>query len=116
MILPYNKDLKGFARSLRNDMTDAERKPWSMIRRKQVKGRLLSRQKTIDKYIVDCYCASAALVIELDGGQHSTPKGREQDRRRDADLAARGLTVLRFSDREVLTNIEGVQEEIWRNL
>jgi very-short-patch-repair endonuclease len=97
-------------------MTDAERKLWSMVRRKQAKGHLFSRQKTIDNYIVDFYCASAALVIELDGGQHYTPEGREQDRRRDADLAARGLKVLRFSDRDVLTNIEGVREEIWNHL
>ena len=103
-------------RSLRNNMTDAERTLWSMIRRKQAKGRLFSRQKTSDNDIVDFYCASAALVIELDGGQHYTPKGREQDRRRDADLAARGLTVLRFSDRDVMANLEGVQEEIWKNL
>jgi very-short-patch-repair endonuclease len=116
LILPYNKDLKGVARSLRKNMTDAERTLWSMIRRKQAKGRLFSRQKTIDNYIVDFYCASAALVVELDGGQHYTPEGREQDRRRDADLAARGLTVLRFSDRDVLTNLESVQEEIWKNL
>lgn len=116
MILPYNKDLKGRARSLRKNMTDAERTLWSLIRRKQLKGRLFARQKTIDNYIVDFYCAAAALVIELDGGQHYTPEGRKQDRRRDAELAARGLKVLRFSDRDVLTNIEGVQEEIWRNL
>jgi very-short-patch-repair endonuclease len=97
-------------------MTDAERTLWAMIRRKQAKGRLVSRQKTIDNYIVDFYCASAALVIELDGGHHYTPEGREQDRRRDHDLAARGLTVLRFSDRDVLTNSEAVQEEIWKHL
>ena len=116
MLLPYNKNLKGFARSLRNDMTDAERTLWSMIRLKQAKGHLFSRQKTIDNYIVDFYCASAALVIELDGGQHYTSEGREKDQRRDHDLAARGLKVLRFSDRDVLTNIEGVREEIWKHL
>jgi len=116
LLLPYNKDLKGFARSLRNDMTDAERTLWSLIRRKHAKGRLFARQKTIDNYIVDFYCASAALVIECDGGQHYTPEGREQDRLRDHDLAARGLTVLRFSDRDVLTHSEGVREEIWKHL
>ena len=116
MLLPYNKDLKGCARSLRKNLTDAERTLWSMIRRKQAKGRLFARQKTIDNYIVDFYCASAALVIECDGGQHYTPEGREQDRLRDHDLAARGLTVLRFSDRDVLTHSEGVREEIWKHL
>jgi len=116
LLLPYNKNLKGLARSLRNDMTDAERTLWSLIRRKQAKGRLFSRQKASDNDIVDCYCASAALVIELDGGQHYTPEGREQDWRRDADLVARGLTVLRRSDRDVLANREGVREEIWKNL
>ena len=113
MSLPYDKNLKHLARSLRTTMTDAERKLWYGIRRKQIKGRLFARQKTIGRCIVDFYCASASLVVEIDGGQHYTDEGREKDRRRDHALAAMGLTVLRFSDREVLANVQGVLEMIW---
>ena len=108
MSLPYDTNLKYLARSLRTSMTDAERKLWSGIRRKQIQGRLFSRQKTIGKYIVDFHCASASLVVEIDGGQHYTGEGREKDRHRDRTLAAIGLKVLRFSDRDVLTNVQGV--------
>lgn len=113
MSLPYDKNLKGLARSLRATMTDAECKLWSALRRKQIQGRLFSRQKTIGKYIVDFHCASASLVVELDGGQHATVEGREKDRQRDDALAVLGLKVLRFSDRDVLMNRQGVLEVIW---
>ena len=113
MALPYDKSLKPLARSLRASMTDAEHKLWSEIRRKQIHGRQFTRQKTIGRFIVDFHCASASLVVELDGGQHYTQEGRERDRRRDGDLAALGLKVLRFSDRDVLTNTEAVLQVIW---
>jgi very-short-patch-repair endonuclease len=113
MSLLYDKNLKHQARSLRTTTTDAERKLWSAVRRKQIKGRLFSRQKTIGRYIVDFYCASASLVVEIDGGQHYTGEGRDKDRQRDQALAAMGLKVLRFSDRDVLTNVQGVLEVIW---
>jgi very-short-patch-repair endonuclease len=89
---------------------------WSRIRGKQLKGRQFYRQKTIGGYIVDFYCPKAKLVIELDGGQHYTDEGKEKDRVRDEFLAREGLTVLRFSDREVLTQTDGVLEKIWRCL
>jgi very-short-patch-repair endonuclease len=112
--LPYDKSLKPFARSLRSSMTDAERRLWHAIRAKQIQGRMFTRQKTIGKHIVDFYCASASLVVELDGGQHYTVEGREKDGQRDADLAALGLRVLRFSDRDVMTNMAGTLETIRR--
>lgn len=113
MSLPYDKDLKSLARSLRTTMTDAEHKLWIAIRRKQIQGRLFSRQKTIGRYIVDFHCASASLVVEIDGGQHYTEQGREKDRLRDRALVEMGLKVLRFSDRDVLTNMQGVLGVIW---
>lgn len=113
MSLPYDNNLKVLARSLRNSMTDAERKLWSGIRRKQIQGRLFSRQKTIGRYIVDFHCASASLVVEIDGGQHYTEEGRAKDRQRDRALLGMGLKVLRFSDRDVLTEMEAVLRVIW---
>ena len=115
-MLPFNKHLKPYARDLRKNMTDAERYLWSKIRRKQLKSYQFYRQKSIGNYIVDFYCPAVKLVIELDGGQHYTPEGKTSDEKRDNYLASLGLTVLRFSDREVFTNIDGVLKKIYRYL
>ena len=112
-MLSYNKELKQFSQQLRKNMTDAERRLWSRIRGKQLKGSQFYRQKTIGDYIVDFYCPKAKLVIELDGGQHYTEEGKEKDEVRDNYLTGMGLQVLRFSDRDVLTQLDGVLEKIW---
>ena len=67
-------------------------------------------------YIVDFYCPSAQLVIEIDGGQHYTEEGQAQESRRDAFLNDIGLSVLRFSNLDVLGNLDGVIAEIVRHL
>ena len=94
-------------------MTDAEKLLWSKIRGKQLSGLQFYRQKIIGNYIADFYCPKARLVIEIDGGQHYSNGGREKDRRRDDYMARTGITVLRFSDREVLQNLEAVLERLW---
>ncbi len=71
------------------------------------------RQKNIGDHIVDFYCPAAKLILEVDGGQHYEVKAQEKDRERDEYFAELGFTVLRFSDREVFKNIEGVLERIW---
>ena len=87
------------ARELRRDMTPQERKLWYMfLRRYPVK---IYKQRIIDSFIVDFYCASAKLVIELDGSQHYTEQGTAYDKQRSAILKSHGLKVLRFSNREV---------------
>jgi very-short-patch-repair endonuclease len=111
-MLPYNKALKGNARTLRTNMTDAELYLWSRIRGKQLAGYLFYRQKTIGDYIVDFYCPAANLVIEVDGSQHYQDSGVLKDKVRDAYLNRLGLRVLRYSDREVLKEIEAVMENI----
>ena len=115
-MLPYNNKLKLFSRSLRSNMTDAEKLVWSKIKRKQLKGFLFYRQKIIGNYIADFYCPKLKLVIEVDGGQHYSAEGRENDRLRENYLTGVGITVIRFSDRNVLTNLEYVMEEIWKRL
>jgi very-short-patch-repair endonuclease len=110
-MLPYNKNLKEPSRQLRNDMTDAERQLWSQIRAKQM-GCWFYRQKPIGGYIVDFYCPKAKLVIEVDGGQHFSDENAAYDRVRSEYLASAGLTVLRFTNSEVIKNIEGVVESI----
>ena len=111
-IIPYNPRLKEPARKLRKNMTDSERKLWSRIKRKQLKGFQFLRQRPIGNYIVDFYCPEAKLVIEVDGGDHFTKPGIEEDRKRDEYLNSLGLSVIRFSDIDVLKNIEGVVSRI----
>lgn len=115
-MLPYNRDLKSFARELRKNMTDAEKALWAGIRRKQLKGGQFYRQKIIGDYIVDFYCPAAKLVVELDGGQHYLEKGKERDGLRDKCLRGMGLRVLRFSNRDVLMHIDTVLERIYESL
>jgi very-short-patch-repair endonuclease len=116
LILAYNKNLKQYARELRKSMTDTENLLWSKIRGKQLKGCQFYRQKIIGNYIADFYCPGAKLVIELDGGQHYSSDGKEKDATRDAYIAGIGLKVLRFSDKDVFENLDGVIEKIWTQL
>ena len=110
---PYNKNLKQPSRDLRNNMTDAERLLWQRLRRKQILGLQFYRQKPILNFIVDFYCPSANLVIECDGGQHYTAEGLEADRARDQALAQLGLNVLRFDNRQILTETDAVVDQIY---
>jgi very-short-patch-repair endonuclease len=86
------------------------------MRRKQLKGYQFYRQRTIGSYIVDFYCLRAKLVVEVDGGQHYTEEGEVSDEIRDNHMREFGLTVVRFSDREVLKNLDGVIERLWQYL
>jgi very-short-patch-repair endonuclease len=115
-MLLYNKNLKQLSRSLRRNMTDAEMLLWSKLRGKQLKGFQFYRQKIIDNYIADFYCPKSKLVIEVDGGQHYSAEGREKDKKRDDYMASVGIAVLRFSDREVLVQLDVVIEKIWSRL
>jgi very-short-patch-repair endonuclease len=108
VILDYNPGLKPYARSLRGNQTEAEQKLWYRLRRKQINGWQFYRQKPMGPYIVDFYCPAAALVVELDGGQHFEPEHLEADRKRDAYLAGLGLRVMRFDNRQALLETDSV--------
>jgi very-short-patch-repair endonuclease len=111
-MLPFDRKLKPLARNLRTNMTDAEQLIWSKIRRQQIRDLHFYRQKNIGHYIVDFYCPKGKLIIEIDGGQHYENEGMKKDQERDRYLQKLGLTVLRFSDIDVLRNIDGVIERI----
>jgi len=115
-MLKYNNHLKTFSRQLRKNMTDAERTLWAKLKGKQLKGCQFYRQKPIGDYIVDFYCPSKSLVVEIDGGQHYTNAGKSKDKIRDEYLKSLGLRVLRFSDRDIFENLKGVVERIWNLL
>lgn len=110
-MLTYNGSLKQNSRRLRANMTDAERRLWSKIRAHQL-GLPFSRQKIIGPYIADFYCHQARLVIEVDGGQHFSEEAYQKDKKRDNYMGNKGLRVLRFSDTDVLTSIDGVVDTI----
>ncbi len=112
----YNHNLKQFSRELRKNSTDAERRLWSKLRLRQLNGLQFYRQRILVNVIVDFFYPKAKLVIEVDGGQHYSGKIKINDLKRDQYLKSIGIRVLRFSDRDVLTNIEGVVESILRNL
>lgn len=97
-------------------MTDAEKHLWSKIRMRQIKNSWFYRQKPIGSYIVDFYCYKAKLVVEVDGGQHLEKESIEYDKSRDEYIESIGLKVLRFTNTEVLANIDGVIEIIIQNL
>ena len=97
------------ARSLRNTATPAERKLWKYLSRSQL-GAKFSRQMPVGPWFADFLCRELALVIELDGYSHVIAP--EKDARRDADLKARGFTVLRFNNEDVMQDAEAVARAI----
>lgn len=104
-----NRQLEN-ARRLRREMTPHERKLWYLFLRKYpVK---FFKQRIIGSYIVDFYCSSAKLVIEIDGSQHYDIQGMEYDAHRSAFLESFGLKIVRFSNREIDRNFSSVCEQI----
>lgn len=109
--LPYNSKLTEKAKELRHNMTAPERKLWyEYLRNFPIR---FLRQKPIDEYIVDFYCSRLKLVIEIDGESHFSIEGEEKDATRTMILQKKyGLTVLRFSNTDVMRSFEGVCEVI----
>jgi very-short-patch-repair endonuclease len=96
------------ARALRRDSTRAEQVIWRAVRAHRLNNVGFRRQTPIGPYIVDFVSHSAKLIIELDGGQHFDTPHEQRDARRDMFLGSKGFRVLRFSNHDVLTNLEGV--------
>ena len=95
-------------RALRGDLTLAEAALWRMLRRSSLNSRKFRRQQSIGPYIVDFYCASEKLVIELEGAAHDSERIAGRDEVRERFLRSLGLTVVRLENRHVLENPEGV--------
>jgi very-short-patch-repair endonuclease len=102
--------LKPLARSHRRQPTGAEGRLWSRIRNGRIEGFKFRRQHAIERFIVDFYCPAARLVIEVDGRSHD--ENEADDRAREAYFAAQGLRILRFTNDQVLSDIEGVVPSI----
>ena len=95
-------------------MTPQERKLWYQFLRNL--SITVNRQKVIGNYIVDFYCHAAGIVIELDGSQHYEAEGQEYDQKRDQYMGNLGLTVLRYSNRDMSQNFEGVCQDILQRI
>ncbi len=109
-----NPKLTKNSQRLRSGMTKEERHLWYDFLKQQ--PQTFHRQKIIGNYIVDFYCASASLVIELDGSQHFENEGKEADKARDKYLNGLGIRVLRYSNRDINQNFKSVCEDVRMNL
>ena len=105
---PVPSTLLQAARDLRKNLTDAEPTLWQCLRGKQLAGYRFRKQHPLGRYVLDFYCPSAKVAIELDGGQHNTEAGKARDTERTAFLTQQGIQVLRFWNHEVFDNLEGV--------
>ena len=98
------------AKELRKDMTPAEKALWEYLRAKRFNGLKFRRQQIIDGFIVDFYCHSLGLIIEVDGKIYDTQQ--EYDRNREIILSTKDLHIIRFTNEQVINNIEAVLKAI----
>ena len=109
--IPYNKALTEKARENRKNPTSAEKKLWyEVLRNKRLDNLKFTRQKPLDEYIVDFYCAELMLAIEIDGDTHAEQE--EYDKSRTENLNKYGIEVVRYTNSEVLNNLEGVYQDL----
>ncbi len=100
------------ARELRHSSTEAENAIWQRLRARQVAGYKFRRQHPIGVYFADFACIEAGLIVELDGSQHFEPAGLKADDVRSLCLHEAGFHVLRFDNRQALTETDAVMENI----
>ncbi|HEX9829348.1 MAG TPA: endonuclease domain-containing protein [Bacteroidota bacterium] len=104
----YNKKLRPLGKALRGNMTKAEACLWKyVLRAGLLKGYTFNRQRAIKNYIVDFFCKKLHLVIEVDGITHDSEAVQRKDNDKERELTDAGFTVIRFTDDEVLNNIDG---------
>jgi adenine-specific DNA-methyltransferase len=108
--------LKTFARRMRREPTDAERKLWHLLRDRRLGGFKFRRQHPVGGYILDFFCMEKMLSVEADGGQHYDPQGLAYDQRRSSVLTEHGIRTLRLSDYDILTDPDAVARTIFFHL
>jgi len=109
----YNTQLQPYANKLRRQMTKAEACLWKyVLRAGLMKGYSFRRQRPVLHYIADFMCKELMLIIEVDGITHTWEETVAKDEQREATLKKAGFSILRFSDSEVLNNIQQVRESI----
>ena len=103
-------------RTLRKSLPPAELILWSKLKNRQICGQKFRRQFSIGSYVVDFYCPTLKLAIEIDGDSHFQPGEQEKDRQRQEHIESFGIQFLRFANNEVRENLRGVLEAIWRKV
>ncbi|MEO0554625.1 MAG: DUF559 domain-containing protein [Bacteroidota bacterium] len=109
----YNNKLQPFAKALRSDMTKAEARLWKyVLKARMMKGYQFRRQRPVLNYIADFMCKELNLIIEVDGITHTYEEVALNDGKRTLELEKHGFTVLRYTDEEVLQQIDRVYNSI----
>ena len=108
-------DLKEIAREMRKNPTKVENILWQQLRNKKFEGRIFRRQHPVDIFIVDFYCHSERLVIEVDGGVHEVKDIKSRDQGRTDEMNRFDLRVIRFTNEEIINDMTSVLEKIKQN-
>jgi very-short-patch-repair endonuclease len=111
-----SRRLRAFARTMRREPTDAERKLWWFLRDRRLGGFKFRRQVPVEGYIVDFLCEQASLVVELDGEQHADLDAVRYDEERTEKLARLRFRVIRFASHELVKDTAAVAATILRVL
>ncbi len=110
----YNSpNIKNKRRHLRKNMTETEVLLWSRLKGRQLGGYKFRRQYSVGSYILDFYCPSMRLAVEVDGGPHNLWKNRAKNEKRTKYLEKHDITVIRFWNNEIFENLEDVLNAIW---
>lgn len=109
-----NKSNLILKRNLRRKMTLAEKKLWLQICRKQFKLLKFRRQHGIGPFVVDFFCPEKKLAIEVDGDIHAFDKQKKQDQRRENFLKGLGIKMKRYTNNDILKNMDGVMEDLYK--
>jgi len=100
------------AKKLREKQTEAEEKFWLAVKDNQIEGYKFRRQHPLSIYIADFYCHALQLVIEIDGGYHLSEEQQILDKKRTADIEFQGLSVIRFTNEEIMSNLKEAIDKI----
>ena len=107
-----NRRLIERAQELRRNPTEPEKRLWRHLSNRQLSGFKFTRQEVLDPFIVDFFCPSKGLIVEVDGDTHVS----DDDAIRDERLASRGFETIRFTNHDVMTNMDGVLTVILQTL
>jgi very-short-patch-repair endonuclease len=105
-------ELKPFKKELRQNLTPSEAFLWNYLKTRKFEGKRFTKQHSIGHFIVDFYCASEKLIIELDGEVHNNPQAQSYDSYRTRELEKLDYTVIRFENKMVFENLASVLKDI----
>ena len=108
MLINNLDKLRFFRKELRHNLTPAEARLWTYLKNSQLEGRKFRRQHSIGSYILDFYCPTEKLAVELDGEVHNTIQAQEYDEIRDLFLLNYGIKILRFENKYVFSELDGL--------